>query len=361
MQNEQHVSNLTKEQHDQIVKDGSGYEPSVPIKRTYLPLRKKHRLWGGVTYPGLFDYDPANDIGWFWFTVTMEVISLGITSFLLEERISASVLLISALCVFCLDFAFAYFHHRYKAIECLIENQKRLFLSEMRSGVMGGAFADYVAHLEQKLKDDKDRKIFRYFFAFMIWILSVIKGGLFFIAVVSSYWFQTAVSDSKTPYLLIIVIVASYLWIAYNHLNYTGYFVASWSSQNKQASESAEYNRKVGSQQSVNERQIQEEKIDLKKFMNAVSSDNTNPYLIHFVKKSRDDLESELRKGIKEIQIQPHGIYKNDQEHYSIRRCGLLTDDQLQKMIDVQETQLGQLAVAIYGHKLQMQSGNFIN
>jgi hypothetical protein len=48
MQNEQHVSNLTKEQHDQIVKDGSGYEPSVPIKRTYLPLRKKHRLWGGV-------------------------------------------------------------------------------------------------------------------------------------------------------------------------------------------------------------------------------------------------------------------------------------------------------------------------
>jgi hypothetical protein len=68
-----------------------------------------------------------------------------------------------------------------------------------------------------------------------------------------------------------------------------------------------------------------------------------------------------LRKGIKEIQIQPHGIYKNDQEHYSIRRCGLLTDDQLQKMIDVQETQLGQLAVAIYGHKLQMQSGNFIN
>jgi hypothetical protein len=112
----------------------------------------------------------------------------------------------------------------------------------------------------------------------------------------------------------------------------------------------------------LNERQIQEEKIDLRKFMTAVSSDNTNPYLIHFVRKSSDDLESEFRKGIKEIQIQPHSIYKNDQEQvYSIRRCGLLTDDQLQKMIDVQETQLGQLAVAMYGHKLQMQSGNFIN
>jgi uncharacterized membrane protein YdbT with pleckstrin-like domain len=157
----------------------------------------------------------------------------------------------------------------------------------MRPGIMSGTFADYVAHLDQKLKDDKDRKIFRYFFAFMIWILSVIKGGLFFIAVVSSYWFQMAVSDSKTPYLLIIVIVASYLWIAYNHLNYTGYFIASWWRQRKQASENADYNRKVGSQQAVNEREVQEEKIDLNKFMIAVSSDNTNPYLRHFVKISQ--------------------------------------------------------------------------
>jgi hypothetical protein len=354
--------NLTQEQHDQIVRNGIGYEPSVPVKRTYLSLRKKQRLWGGVTYPGLFDYDPANDVGWFWFTVTMEVISLGITSFLLEERITASVLAISALCVFCLDFAFAYFHHRFKATECFIENQKRLFLPEMRPGIMSGTFADYVAHLDQKLKDDKDRKIFRYFFAFMIWILSVIKGGLFFIAVVSSYWFQMAVSDSKTPYLLIIVIVASYLWIAYNHLNYTGYFIASWWRQRKQASENADYNRKVGSQQAVNEREVQEEKIDLNKFMIAVSSDNTNPYLRHFVKKSRNDLEAELNKGINEIQIQPHSVYKTDAEQiFIVRRCGLLTDDQLQKMIDVQPTDLARLAVAMYGHKLQMQSGNFIN
>lgn len=358
--NIQESSNITQAQHDQIVNEGRGYEPSAPVKRTYLPLRKKERLWGGVKYPGLFDYDPANDSGWFWFTVILEVVSLATTYFLLEERISGAVLLISALCLFCLDFAFAYFHHRYKGFECLIENQKRLFLPEMRTGVMAGTFADYVSFLEQSMRDNKDCKYLRYIFAFLIWILSAFKGGVFFIAVVSSYWFQLAVSDSKTPYLLIIVIIASYIWIAYNHLNFTGYFLAAWSNKNKSNRESAEYNRRVGGQLVVNERQIQEEKIDFKEFMNTICSDKGNPYLIHFFKKSISDLQKDLNKGIKEVQIQPHGVYKTPQENiYTIHRYGLLTDDQLQKMINVQETQLAQVAVAIYGHKLQMQSGHF--
>jgi hypothetical protein len=73
-------------------------------------------------------------------------------------------------------------------------------------------------------------------------------------------------------------------------------------------------------------------------------------------------LEVELNKGINEIQIQPHSVYKTDAEQiFIVRRCGLLTDDQLQKMIDVQPTDLARLAVAMYGHKLQMRSGNFIN
>jgi len=355
------TDNLTKEQYEQIVKDGTGYEPSVPVKRSYLPLRKKDRLWGGVKYPGLFDYDPGSDAGWFWFTVSLEVISLGITYFLLEERISAVVLLISALSVFCLDFAFAYFHHRSKGIKCLIENQKRLFLAAMRPGIMDGAFANYAAHLDRKLKDNVDCKLIQHISALLIWVLSFIKGGVFFIAVLSSYWFQTAVSDSKTPYLLIIVIVASYLWIAYNHLMFTGYFLAGVSHKKQVNEESAEYFRQVGGQLGINEKGFKEENINLKEFMDAISGDNTNPYLLHFIKRSKKDLEKELSLGIKEIQIQAHGIYKsNNQDHcYTIHRYGLLTDDQLQKMINVQETQLSQLAIAMYGHKLQMQSGHF--
>lgn len=352
--------NISQEQHDQIVNEGKGYEPSTPVKRTYLPLRKKERLWGGVKYPGLFDYDPANDAGWFWFTVILEVVSLATTYFLLEERISGVVLLISALCLFCLDFAFAYFHHRYKGFECLIENQKRLFLPEMRSGVMAGTFADYVSHLDQKLRDNKDCKYLRYIFAFLIWILSAFKGGVFFIAVVSSYWFQLAVSDSKTPYLLIVVIIASYIWIAYNHLNFTGYYMAARSNKSKHDAEAAEYNRRVGGQHGVNERQVMDDRINFKEFIDIISKDNGNPYLIHFLKKSPNDLEKVINTGIKEIQIKPHGIYKTPQENiYTIHRYGLLTDDQLQKMINVQETQLAQIAVAIYGHKLQMQSSHF--
>ncbi|MFH0785267.1 MAG: hypothetical protein V2B20_25395 [Pseudomonadota bacterium] len=353
-------NNLTKAQREQIVKEGTGYEPSVPVKRAYLPLRKKDRLWGGVKYPGLFDNDPANDSGWFWFTVILEVISLATTYFLLQERISASVLLVCAVCLFGLDFTFAYFHHRYKGFECLILNQKRLFLPEMRPGVMGGPFANYVAHLEQRLKDNIDCKYLRYIFAFLIWVLSFFKGGVFFIAVLSSYWFQLAVSDSKTPYLLIFAIIASYFWIAYNHLKFTGYFMAAWSFKNKYEKESVEYNRKVGEQSNNNEKQYQEEIINFRSFKDIISADNTNPYLIHFSKRPKNDLEKDHNIGIKEIQVQAHGVKRNSQEHtYAIYRYGLLTDDQLQQMINVQETQLAQIAVAIYGHKLQMQSAHF--
>jgi len=352
---------ITKAQQTRIINEGKGYEPSTKIKRTYLPLRKKERLWGGVQYPGLFDYESANDSGWFWFTVLMEVMSLSTTYFLLAERISGLVLLISALCLFGLDFAFAYFHHRYKSIECLIENQKRLFFPTMRAGVMAGTYANYAAYLEQKLKDNKDCKYLRFIFALLIWLLSLFKGGVFFIAVVSSYWFQLAVSDSKTPYLLVIVIIASYIWIAYNHLNFTGYFLAAYSNKFQKNAESAAFNRSVGGQQIANERQDKEEKIDFKEFIDIILDDKTNPYLISFFNKSRNDIEKDINKGIKEIKVQSHGIYKTDQSNiYTIHRYGLLTDDQLQEMINVQETKIAELAVAIYGHGLQMQSGLFV-
>jgi len=360
--NNQEVNTLTKAQYDQIVSQGTGYEPSVPIKRTYLPLRKKERLWGGVKYPGLFDYDPANDVGWFWFTVILEVISLGTTYFLLEERISNSVLAISAICIFFLDFTFAYFHHKYKGIKCLIENQKRLFLPEMRPGTMGGDFANYVAHLDQNFEDDKNRKYGRIISAILIWFLCLTKGGAFFIAVVSSYWFQTAVSDSKTPYLLIIFIIASYLWIAYNHLKFTGYYIAAWSNKRQYNAEYAEYKRQVGQHQGVNERTLKEESIDFTSFSKAVTLDTTNPYLLHFRSKSAVTvtLQNELQKGIKECRVQSHGIQKSEQVGvYIIYRYGLLTDDHLQQMINLQESQLAQIAVAMFGHKLQMQSGHF--
>ncbi|MEI7869179.1 MAG: hypothetical protein WCI11_14920 [Candidatus Methylumidiphilus sp.] len=351
---------LTKAQYDQIVSQGTGYEPSVPVKRMYLPLRKKERLWGGVRYPGLFDYDPANDAGWFLFTVILEVISLGITYFLLEERISNSVLAISAICIFFLDFTFAYFHHKYKEIKCLIENQKRLFLPEMRPGTMLGDFANYVAHLDQKFEDNKNRKYGRTIFAILIWFLCLAKGGAFFIAVVSSYWFQLAVSDSKTPYLLIIFIIASYLWIAYNHLTFTGYFIAAWSHKRKNDAEYAEYKRHVGQHKGINERDVKQESIDFKAYSKAVTEDTTNPYLLHFRSKSAATLQNELEKGLKECKVQSHGIQKSEQDGvYIIYRYGLLTDDHLQQMINLQESQLAQIVVAMFGHKLQMQSGHF--
>ena len=155
---------LTAEQRE-VAKHGLNYEPSIQVKNSFLALRKNVRVWGSIKYPGLFDYYQANDAGWFWFTVAMEVMSLGIAAFLLEDRVSLLVLAISAMSVFFLDFAFAYFHHKYKSVETLIENQMLLFLSDMRVGKSAAdAYANYYGHLEQRLKDDINRKYMRYVF-----------------------------------------------------------------------------------------------------------------------------------------------------------------------------------------------------
>ena len=353
------TNELTVEQH-RLTKAGLNYEPSIQVTRSFLPLRKNKRAWGGVEYPGLFDLDPANDTGWFWFTFTMEVVSLGIAAFLLEERVSASVLLISALSVFFLDFACAYFHHKYKAVECEITNQMRLFLQEMRTGpAAAGFYADYHAHLEQKLKDDKNRKYSRIIFGVFIWVLSLLKGGIFFVAVFSSYWFQIAVSDSKAPYLLIFVILASYLWIAFNHLHYTGYYLAAYSHKSKFNSELSKYKREMYSNNNENHRNKYEERLDFNQFIDKIIAEKHNDHLKFFSRKTKQDFDKDLIEGIVEETVKAGTHYiKKDGNDYILGRNGLITDTQIDELVKVQKNKIAQLAVAMYFHKLQMESLN---
>jgi hypothetical protein len=358
------IIDMSSEQNE-IARDGLDYEPSIQVKRSFLPLRKNIRLWGGVKFPGLFDHDPANDAAWFWFTVAMEVVSLGIAAFLLEERVSATVLLISALSVFFLDFACAYFHHKYKSMECLIKNQMCLFLQDMRVGASAvDSFANYYAYLEQKLKDDKNRKYTRYFFGFMIWLLSLIKGGIFFIAVFSSYWFQTAVSDSKAPYLLIFVIIASYFWIASNHINFSGYYLAAVANKNQLKSELIKYKRNLYST-SDNDKEKKEEKVyfNFSTFLNTILAEKDNTQLASFSRKNKEDFERELHEGLVEATVKAgtHHIKKveNQEGDYIFRRKGFITDEQIHELVKAQKNQLAELAVAMYFHKLQMASANF--
>lgn len=355
---------LTAEQNE-IARDGLDYEPSIQVKRSFLPLRKNIRLWGGVTFPGLFDHDPASDAGWFWYTVTMEVFSLGIAAFLLEERVSASVLVISAMSVFFLDFACAYFHHKYKSMECLISNQMCLFLQDMRVGSSAvDSYANYSAYLEQKLKDDKNRKYTRYFFGFMIWLLSFIKGGIFFVAVFSSYWFQTAVSDSKAPYLLIFVIIASYFWIASNHLNFSGYYLADFANKSQLKSELIKYKRNLYSN-TDNTKEKKEDKVyfNFNTFLNNVLAEKDNTQLSTLSRKNKEDFERELNEGLVEAKVKAgtHFIKKveNQEGDYIFRRKGFITDEQIHELVKAQKNQLSELAVAMYFRKLQMASANF--
>jgi hypothetical protein len=351
---------LTQEQLE-VARDGLGYEPSVKVKKTFLPLRKHIRVWGGVQYPGLFDYDPANDAGWFWFTVMMEVISLGTAAFLLEERVEMSILIISAMSVFFLDFACAYFHHKYKSVESLADNQMRLFLPEMRTGLSAAdSYANYYGYVEQKLKDNVNRKYMRHVFSFMIWILSLLKGGIFFIAVFSSYWFQTAVIDSKAPYLLIFVILSSYIWIAFNHVKFSGYYLAARSHEHQFSTEQTKYKRELYKSE-INVRQDEEDRVNFNVFLDTVLAEKKNPFLSFFTKKSKDDFKRELSEGLVEMRVKAgtHFIRKLENGEYIFHRKGFITDEQVNELVKAQKNQLAELAVAMYFHKLQMTSANF--
>lgn len=360
LENENLNTDLTEEQRE-IARDGLDYEPSVKVKRSFLPLRKHIRVWGGVQYPGLFDHDPANDAGWFWFTVTMEVVSLAVAALLLEERVAASVLLISAMSVFFLDFACAYFHHKYKSAESLAANQMRLFLPSMRTGLASAdSYANYYGYVEQKLKDNVDRKYMRYIFGFMVWILSFLKGGIFFIAVFSSYWFQTAISDSKAPFLLIFVILSSYIWIAFNHTKFTGYYLASYSNKSQFNSEQAKYKRELY-QNNHHDRQSEEERLNLENFLDSILIEKTNPFLKPFTTKAKNDFARDLQEGLTETKVRAgtHFIKKLQNGEYLLRRKGFITDDQINELVKAQKSPLTELAVAVSFHKLQMASANF--
>lgn len=344
-------------------RDGVNYEPSIPVMRSFLSRRKSSRAWGTVQYPGLFDRYESNDFGWFWFTVVMEIVSLGISAFLLEDRVSTIVLIISALSVFFLDFTFAYFHHKYIAKESLIQNKKLLFLTEMRDGECASrSYADYAAYLGQQLKDDINRKYMRYVFGCLIWLLSLLKGGIFFVAVFSSYWFQSAVSDSKAPYLLIIVILASYIWIAFNHLSFSGYYLAALFSDSKWNSHRADCLRNVPTKNHA-VRQSEQEEVDFKHFLDIILSEKDNGKLSFFTQKSHSNFDSDLKKGIIEIRVKAgtHFIKRseNKEDGYLFCRKGFLEDRQIDEMVKVQKSKLAELAVAMYFHKLQMASANF--
>lgn len=350
----------------QVARDGFDYEPSDAVKKSFLSRRKKTRTWAGINYPGLFDLFDSNDSGWFWFTVGMEVVSLGIAAFLLEERVSTTVLLISALSVFFLDFTFAYFHHKYKEDESRITNQMLLFLPEMRGGTRGRPYIEHYGRLDQELKDNINRKYMRYVFGFLIWMLSFLKGGIFFVAVFSSYWFQTAVIDSKAPYLLIVVILASYIWIAFNHLNYSGYYLAAFFSNRKYKSELARYKKnsfKHVDQNLPNEestgKRTKEQNVNLASFLDEILREKDNPYLKYFTDKSYDYFESDIKGGIVEIRVAAgHFIKKSEDKegNYMFFRKGFLTDRQVNDMVQAQKSELAKLAVAMHFHFLQMDS-----
>ncbi len=344
--------------------DGLDFEPTKKVKDTYLYRRKKPRDWGTITYPGLFDKFQSADNGWFLFTFGMEVISL-LTAIFLLESVPLSISLMVALLVFFADFSLAFWHHRYKGVESLIANQKLLFLPEMRSGqATGTTYSTYYHHLEQELNSNIHRKYLKWLFGFLILFITVIKVGIFLVAVSQSYWFATAIEDSKGPYFLIIVIVAMYFWIFFNHWNFTGYYLAAVSSNNAYKKEFEKHNKealKINKSENT-AKSYKEEVVNLTEFLDVILREKDNHNFRYFTNKSHDFFKNDLKEGVVEIRLPTgHSIKKSEEKEgcYVFTKKGFLTDDQINDMVRVQKSKLSELAVAMYFHKFQMESATF--
>ena len=356
---------LTEEQ-EQIARDGQNFEPSEKVKKLFLSRRKRTRDWGTIKYPGLFDRYQAHDNEWFWFTVVMEIFSSIAAGVLLcegENGLDGYWVVISVVVVFVLDFFFAYLHHLYKGIESTIENQKLLFLPEMRNGTAATLpYNDYYHSLNELLNSNINRKVIRHLASICIGVLACIKIYFFVGSVFTSYMFETAVEESKAPYLVVVMILVFYIWIFFNHLKFTGYCMAAFFCNKDYKDEKKKHN--LGTLKENNKNQETSKKgdyeiVNITEFLDLVLREKDNPKLNYFTQKSHNYFQDDLKKGLVEIRLSTgHSIKEHEEKEgsYVFTRKGFLTDDQVNEMVRVQKTKLAQLAVAMYFHKFQMES-----
>ena len=170
---------------------------------------------------------------------------------------------------------------------------------------------------------------------------------------------------------LAVLAVIAFIWIAVNHIYRTGYYLAyRWHNGRYKQAFSA-YARALGAdlknQGSANIKKHYQahqrtKTIDFLEFLNLSTQADVHE-LRHFMSDKETDevFRACLKKGLIEKEVDGmHSLVRiQGQENTWELACeGMLMDEQLNEIVEVQPTELAKLAVAYFGHAIQMESVN---
>lgn len=356
---EQEPRQNKKKEHDGYRK----FDPTTTTKSYYLAVRKRNRTLGRVELPGLFGYEEGYDGLLTKAALTTEVIALLFLARVIKEGspdIPFYMLIIGALAFIAFDITAAWGHHfSLQPRKCRIENQQlRVFPSMRAAGEDGLPYGDY-------------RKLIR--FAIPPWakliswgclatigILAIIKF-LLYIANVGQYFYSTNMPP-HLQYGINGLVFLAYLFSAYVHIFHTGYSLAHWKLEKAKRRDEARYSKAVDEDSRLQfQRKLYEsESFSMERFVRDIDATEYSAYL-NLLPNNEDDLKQQMAKGLQTEMlrnaklIEKHHIIFNDKDDtYKVVACGLLYDDQLEAMVQNQETPLAKAAVALWGHYVQL-------
>ncbi len=347
----------------------TGFEPSARTKRMYYSLRKIPQPIGGFELPGLFNYDPAQDQTWVIVAITLEIVSLLFLSLSLLSVLAWYWLAIGSVLAITIDLFFAYWHHWKKGKKSETDNELLRIFPEMRVGDAKGKeqYRDYKDYLLQKIEKPIRIRCL-YFWSNLSGFFIVLLAALKCLLLVSNFKIKTSfdtTSITSPNHLSIIPIIALlliYLFIAYIHLKYSGYWLSYvFGFQRSIKKDKTEFN--IKGYDSKHKKQTRTQIINLDDFVKYLESTQYSKWkdLIPNNPESqiKGGLETNMGKSQKEIS--PHRIYKENPDdpndnNYVLERNGLLEDSSLALMVERQPTAFAKSAVTIWGHYLQLNS-----
>ncbi len=304
-----------------FVKDvNNSFEPSSDSKNKWLLTRKKRYGKGSITLPGLFVTDKfSSDRNFFFIAIVAELVGL---YFIWQASGYSNTFIYLVVGAFVVDLFAAIGLHWYQGEKSLYENL--LYRFENFEKVEKSTKTDNSIWVEPKTYEGPRKRTIWIVTSFIFMVLIV---GLALGKIVLYYFLPPMSIDGIT-----VGIFLSYLFVAYVHIFHTGYYLAEiWVDHFTFSPDWRSYNR--------------------------LKNEKDNKYL------TKDYRKHPFKCAIELVNVAPNGRHfleaidpiANQGLNYQFRTWGILTDEDLQKMIDDQLTTEAQSIVAKFGHDLQME------
>jgi hypothetical protein len=357
---------------------GVDFQPSVNTLKRYLSTHKDPMPLGGVTLPGLFSDARTVDWGWFILAVVAELGTAAVLSLILVKAFNLPIFAfpLGLIAFIGFDLVAAIFHHwPVKKHRCLFHNRRLLVVPSLRSGDRKGEvkYGDFLAQL--KAKDPTWPKVLSGFCAVVIVCLAILKTLLLSANIdelgelaptsasahnpfASRSTIEQVLKRDEYRYAVLGVFALLYGVIAFIHLNHTGWAVSA--AQLSKGLRADRHRRDADPRDPKFKRQERKQQINLRSFANELLNCEDPVYSPLAPQEAADidrlvaeglyhDLSAKERKA-----ISPHTIEADGSGSFTMIRRGVLEDEQLTAWVDMQKSEFAKLAVALYGHKLQL-------